>query len=223
MRNEELHTSEQVEAKPCRTGTCGGASQSAKKFTCPPCLAIYALLALAFGGYWAVQSFWGNGRADATEETPNTHGRMDEADLGPSHQDIAESLPSNSKNTEPADGEPPSSDSRLREMVLGTWEDDYRGHRTLTLRPDGTGTMVVELNGWEATVFAEKLTFHMEWAMNDGKLYQKTVSGEPKDKVDFVLNMMGDSTDSQVLDITDSRMLLLGEDGETEYDWRRVK
>ena len=33
--------------------------------------------------------------------------------------------------------------SDVEKSMLETWEDDYKGHRTLTLNADGTGTMVV--------------------------------------------------------------------------------
>ena len=39
----------------------------------------------------------------------------------------------------------PTNDSAV--SVLGTWEDRYEGKRTMTLKEDGTGTMVVELSG----------------------------------------------------------------------------
>ena len=43
--------------------------------------------------------------------------------------------------------------SDVERSMLETWEDDYKGHRTLTLNADGTGTMVVELDGLAANSF----------------------------------------------------------------------
>jgi hypothetical protein len=44
----------------------------------------------------------------------------------------------------------PQASGDLRQLVLGTWQDDYQGKRTLTVRPDGTATMLVEFDGWKA-------------------------------------------------------------------------
>jgi hypothetical protein len=107
--------------------------------------------------------------------------------------------------------------------MLGTWEDDYKGHRTLTLRPDGTGTMVVELNGLAATLFAAKLTFTEEWSVTDGKVTMKATGGEPAGKVRLVLSLHGDSSTQRIVEVTDDRMILVEEPSETRFEWRRVR
>ena len=51
-------------------------------------------------------------------------------------------------NARPAQSQSPADlDNSFRRMVLGTWEDEYQGKRTMTLKEDGTGTMIVELSG----------------------------------------------------------------------------
>jgi hypothetical protein len=115
----------------------------------------------------------------------------------------------------------PSGDERLRKLAHGTWEDDYQGRRTMTLRDDGTGTMVVELSGLEATLFASKLTFEMEWSVQDGRMQKRTTGGEPAGRVKLILNMMGDRVDEPILELTEDRLLLLDKDGKTKYNWRR--
>ncbi len=54
------------------------------------------------------------------------------------------------------------------------------------------------------------------------KLTKKTVGGEPAEKVNLILNTMGDTADDTLLEVTDDRLLLLDKDGTTKYDWRRV-
>ena len=54
----------------------------------------------------------------------------------------------------PPKPQPLSRDQRYRQLVVGTWEDDYQGKRTMVLKPDGTGTMLVELSGMQAALFA---------------------------------------------------------------------
>ena len=48
--------------------------------------------------------------------------------------------------------QPTDPDAQNRSLVLGTWQDEYQGKRTMTLNEDGTGTMIVELSGWRAAL-----------------------------------------------------------------------
>jgi hypothetical protein len=112
-------------------------------------------------------------------------------------------------------------DARDRAAVLGTWEDDYQGKRTMTLKEDGTGTMIVELTGMSATLFAARLEFDMVWSVEDGRLKKQTVGGRPEKRVAMILQMMGDRVDEPILELTAERLVLLDQDGETRYEWRR--
>jgi hypothetical protein len=110
----------------------------------------------------------------------------------------------------------------LEKSMLGTWEDDYKGHRTLTLNADGTGRMVVELDGFAAALFAKKLTFQEEWTVADGKVTMKATGGEPKGKVSLVLSLHGDSSTQRIVEVTADRMILVEEPSETRFEWRRL-
>ena len=116
----------------------------------------------------------------------------------------------------------PDSDEHYRAAIVGTWEDDYQGRRTLTVRKDGTATMVVELQGLAAKIYARRMTFDEKWDIQDGRLKLTTVGGEPAGRVNLILKTMGDSVDQRILELTLERMLLLDADGETKYVWRKV-
>jgi hypothetical protein len=128
--------------------------------------------------------------------------------------------PSSSVQTEGTKATDP--DQRFRRLVLGTWEDHYGGKRTMTLKEDGTGTMLVELSGLEATLFADHLRFDMKWAVDSGRLKKQTIGGQPAGKVQAILKMMGDRVDEPILELSQDRLLLLDKDGKTKYDWRRA-
>jgi hypothetical protein len=131
-----------------------------------------------------------------------------------------------------ADGMPPSGSTaevrqeteteEVRRMLLGVWQDDYQGRRTMTLNEDGTATMLVELSGVQSFLVAPKLRFDMTWSLDGKKLTKKTVSGEPADKVRLILNAMGDTAEDTLLEITEDRLVLLDKNGTTKYEWRRV-
>lgn len=118
---------------------------------------------------------------------------------------------------------PISKDEQFRKLVVGAWQDEYQGKRTLTLREDGTGTMIVELSGLKATLVGPRLTFNMEWSVTDGRLKKHSLSGEPATQVGMILKTMGDTVNEPILELTEDRLLLLDGDGKTKYDWRRVR
>jgi len=138
---------------------------------------------------------------------------------GQPSRDNASSLETTSKP------EPETSPDTLhRKEIVGTWEDEYQGKRTLTVRADGTATMVVELEGVAATLYAKKLTFDEEWEIQDGVLIQKLLGGKPEGRVKLIMSTMGDSSRQEILELTAERMHLrdLKSDGTIEYDWQRV-
>jgi hypothetical protein len=142
----------------------------------------------------------------------------------PSAADSGGPPPRTSGGQAPA-GSPESggSDARSRRMVLGAWHDEYEGKRTLILNEDGTGTMIVELSGWKAAMCASRLTFHLEWSLEGGRLKKHTVSGEPESQVKMILSTYGNHVDEPILELTEDRLLLLDGNGKTRYDWRRAK
>ncbi len=127
------------------------------------------------------------------------------------------------KPPEARDAAPDDRDSRYRALALGTWQDEYKGKRTMRLLADGTGSMVVELSGLSATLFASRLEFDMVWSIQDGRMQKRTVGGRPEGKVKAILAMMGDRVNEPILELSDQRLLLLDADGTTRYDWRRVE
>ncbi|HLJ09969.1 MAG TPA: hypothetical protein VKU82_02210 [Planctomycetaceae bacterium] len=116
---------------------------------------------------------------------------------------------------------PTKSARRRRALVLGTWEDDYRGKRHLTVHEDGTGTMVVEPDGIGKKLFAARLEFDLQWSLDGERITMKTMGGTPKQKVQLILKLYGSEADYTIVELTDERMLLLDADGKTRYDWRR--
>ena len=138
----------------------------------------------------------------------------------PHNNDLAGAFsPSNPDDTSQAE----TPDEKHRRLLPEVWQDEYQGKRTMTLNEDGTGTMVVELTGVQASLFAAKLRFDMTWSLNGDKLIKTTIGGEPAKKVNLILKMMGDTAEDKILEITGERLLLLDKDGTTEYDWKRVQ
>jgi hypothetical protein len=131
---------------------------------------------------------------------------------------VEANLDSTGGGDEPASSDP---DDRRRRAITGKWHDEYHGKRHLTVRDDGTGTMVVEPDGIGKKLFAARLTFEIEWSVDDGRVTMKMLNGEPKSKVQLILKIYGQEADYTILELSEERMLLLDADGKTRYDWRR--
>lgn len=133
--------------------------------------------------------------------------------------------PQRTTTTDSARPLPPAdpAEHKARQQVIGTWQDEYQGKRTMTLNADGTGTMLVELKGAAALLYAAKLRFDMTWSLQDKKLIKKTIGGEPASKVNLIINTLGDTAEDTIVEVTEDRLLLLDKDGKTQYDWRRAK
>jgi hypothetical protein len=123
----------------------------------------------------------------------------------------------------PRNGHVPTTDDEARQLVVGIWQDNYQGQRTLTVRSDGTATMVVEFDGWKARLFTPRLQIETTWAIEAGRFNRRTVGGEPADKVEFVKNRVGDTASDKIVRVAADRMLLIDQDGQTQYDWRRLR
>jgi len=114
-------------------------------------------------------------------------------------------------------------DRIYHEKAIGVWQDFFKGKRTLTVRKDGTATMLVELSGLTAKLFASKLTFEMDWSIKDGRMKKVSTGGKPKAKVNIVLKTVGTTVDEKILVLNNETMVLLDKDGKTKYNWKRLK
>ena len=123
----------------------------------------------------------------------------------------------------PAPAAPPvlNQDEQYRQLIVGDWEDEYRGKRHLNVRPDGTATMVVEPDPLGRALFAAKLTFDITWSLKDGRVEMITHGGQPEGKVKLILRLYGNRTLQQIVTLDNSQMLILDPDGETKYNWKR--
>lgn len=129
-----------------------------------------------------------------------------------------------SKQNDPVrESEPPAySDVLARKLVVGEWQDAYKGKRMLTINQDGTAQMIVEPDGLGA-LYAPRLVFQEEWVVENGYLTLNAIGGKPKAQVNFILKTMGTQSTHKILELTENKMLLLDGNGETTYSWQRVK
>ena len=114
------------------------------------------------------------------------------------------------------------SQTEIEQAVAGEWSGFYQGQRRLIVRAGGRATMVVEPEGLATVLLASKVTFEVRWAIKGDQFEFETVGGEPLDSVDVVVKMYGKRRSHKILDLQADKIVLLDEDGVTEYVWTRV-
>lgn len=167
--------------------------------------------------------------AEPVAESPVTEQRTENASPPGSHpvsREPDQSLtPPNVVTTSDsvADGEGlASDDERLRKLILGSWQQSYYGKRLLTVLPDGKATMVIRPDSVWAFAFGQQIDLDMFWTIEKGRIDYGYNGGTPKDKVELAAKTWGDRWDEQILELTDSRLVLLCADGETRSEWDRA-
>lgn len=114
-----------------------------------------------------------------------------------------------------------SPEEQRRVLATGDWEDDYQAGREWTLRDDGTGTMVVHLDGFAAFMFGATLKFEQTWQIDHDQIVMAVTGGEPRSKIDLILKMEGSSSTQQIVELTKDRFVVVDEKGQ-QFEWRRV-
>jgi hypothetical protein len=109
------------------------------------------------------------------------------------------------------------------ELLVGKWTQQRTGTRNLTIRDDGTATMIVILDSPYNYVFGDKITLNIDWTLKDGRLIFKTNGGKPATQIKVLTKMFGSERDQPILELTSKRLLLKdGDEGEPNHDWTRV-
>lgn len=137
---------------------------------------------------------------------------------------VAPTSAAEQQGEETAGGEVELTDEDFRQLIVGSWEMDRDGKRFLTVHPDGTADMNVEVSSNWSFLFGKQLKFDIEWTIVDGVLTMKATGGEPKGKVDILTNMYG-AERVQAIKILDETTLRLPDDepeGE-DHIWTRVE
>ncbi len=111
----------------------------------------------------------------------------------------------------------------LRTQLVGAWEDDHMGRRVMTLRPDGTGTMLVELKGPAKLLIGSRLLFTLTWSVDERILSLKMTGGEPAKKVAMITRRYGDKAEQHIDEIDGQWLYVQDLDDGDEFAFRRLE
>ena len=136
---------------------------------------------------------------------------------------LSSALPSASIASQVVPEPPPPDENVLKaKRLVGSWQQEFLGQRTLTIAADGTAKMVIEPAGIWVLGFGRRLDIELFWSVKDGHLIYGITSGTPPEKVAVAIKSWGDKWDEEIVTLTDEKLILLEASGD-QSEWERVK
>lgn len=112
--------------------------------------------------------------------------------------------------------------ARLSKLIVGNWQQEFYGKRTLTVKADGTAAMTILPSGVFALGFGSKIDLTMFWSVKDGHLDYGVNGGTPDDKVKLAAKTWGDHWVEKIVTLDENKLDLLSEDGSSHSVWERA-
>lgn len=116
---------------------------------------------------------------------------------------------------------PVDRDSWLRQRLVGTWTTKAFGTQELTNFSDGTARLDVTLNRLGALRYGKSLRLDLEWTVKDGVMRHTVKGGSPPEKVARLVHDWGSTLEYEIIEVTETHMLLEkpnDEDNQTRWD-----
>ena len=107
-------------------------------------------------------------------------------------------------------------DEWFRQHLVGSWTCQVFGTQTLTNFSDGTAKLDVTLNRLGALRYGKSLQLDLEWTVEGGVLKHTVVGGSPPEKVARLVHDWGKTLEYEIVEVTDSHMLLEKPDEDDE-------
>ncbi len=107
--------------------------------------------------------------------------------------------------------------------LVGQWEQTKSTRKQiLTIKENGTATMVVEPQGFWKTILGNKVTINIEWSLNEAKLTFRTVGGSPENKLEYINQVWGSEFVREINSIEDKMFTLRDDEGDVSQKWIRT-
>jgi len=110
-----------------------------------------------------------------------------------------------------------------QKLLIGTWQQEFYGTRTLTVLPEGTGRMLIRPSGIWASLFGDQIQLDMFWKLDGDRIDYGYSGGRPADKVEAARKSWGDRWLEKIETLSDEVLVLLAADGTTRSVWKRVR
>ncbi|VAX40274.1 hypothetical protein MNBD_PLANCTO02-1921 [hydrothermal vent metagenome] len=113
-------------------------------------------------------------------------------------------------------------DLECRKKSVGTWEKEESGKRTLTIKENGTATLIYLPSGVNRFLLGEKVIVKIKWIIQKGKVKFRSHSGLPEKSFNIITATHGREKIRKILEISDKHFMLYDEKEKEKSKWTRV-
>lgn len=115
-------------------------------------------------------------------------------------------------------------DAERARLLVGVWKQERFGQRRMTVKADGSATMVIRPEGLLASTFGfdKQLDLQMYWKVKDGHIDYGVSGGTPPDQVKTASSMWGDHWVEKIEALSDQELILLDQSTSAPSKWQRV-
>lgn len=114
-------------------------------------------------------------------------------------------------------------DAERARLIVGSWEQERYGQRVMTVKADGTATMMIRPSGLWATMFGEQIDLELYWSIKDGHIDYGVSGGASAEQVATASKMWGDHWIEKIVTLTEDELVLLDQSTSQEIGWKRAK
>ena len=107
--------------------------------------------------------------------------------------------------------------------LVGKWEQSLSTRKQiLTIKENGTATMIIEPQGIWKAILGNQVTVDIEWSLNAAKLTLRTVGGSPENKLEYIKQVWGSEFVREIHSIEEKMFTLRQGEGHVSQKWIRT-
>lgn len=115
-----------------------------------------------------------------------------------------------------------SQDEQYKDKLVGTWVLEKNDKKTLDLKQDGTGTLTIESQSFQAMLIGEVVVLNIEWNVKEGHAQFVSLSGKPEAAFKTIKGLYGTTLDRIIKELDTDKMVLLDDKDKSESTWDRT-
>ena len=179
-------------------------------------------IVIALGGALGFYLMADDAEGTAVDETTGGETQITDTSNPDGVSNPKDDSPGTKPDTPSAEDEDAREAARITKLLAGTWTRESYGNRRLTIREDGTASMVIKPSTVYALVFGDRIDIEVKWELQDGYVDYKVTSATPAEKFEMAKKTWGDHWHEKINKLDEETLILLGEEGD-EYEWTRVE
>ncbi len=113
---------------------------------------------------------------------------------------------------------------QIERLVSGAWTSEYYGTRYLTIRNDGSATVLFQANTLASMFVGRLLKIEYTWEYDSQHMQVvfRMEQGAPEQGAEYVAKLWGKLQKQDVISVCREQLHMRDLDGKTEHHWKRV-